>query len=873
MKKIFSSVLFFVICLNVMMAQIPQAFKYQAVIRDINGIAITDQDINLKVSILFANPDNNPIYSETHLARTNLMGMVNLEIGRGFNPTSDFSAINWADGNYYVRIEMDDKGGNDFKSIGVAQLLSVPYALHAGTALSIAHLTGENPVEGVPSNNWSLFGNSSSGPPIDKLGTTDHNDLMMVTNDLERMRIKADGDIDIVNSLRIGNNLTVEENVFLNTIGGSTTNNGPFTVAQLSPTLLSGTLTVDKETDLNLSLNVDGITNLNAEFNVNNGSPSVLTGTLLVNDDATFNKHITLDNASLGSSSPSTGALVVAGGTGIGENLYVGGSAFFDGPLSVTDDTESTSTTTGALIVTGGVGIGKRLNVGGAALINNTLGVNGQVTINANPGSGNQSTYNDYPLKIEGGQQGLAIKVNGTRSTANNYVSFWDGGGSMWGRIEGQTSGEVWSDSENALELALKTTDIALFIADEAIGLAETAQGVIKLTAAGTSSTACVGLGACITAPIPSLIIESSTNLVLKIANAVVLTANLALKVTDLATFVDFKNKQAGVTYQSGSGDYAEWLPKEDPGTFYTPGELVGIRNGFVTRNLTGADKIMVVSTNPIVLGNMPIDGQENNYVKIAFMGQVPVKVLGTVKPGDYILPSELGNGFGKAVNPDQMELKDYKNIAGVAWSDIVNMVPGASLVNVAVGINANDMTRVMYKQEEKYNALRTEYNELKAKVEKSNSVLSQLVPGYAEATGNIVPSNNTADPYTKNPQETGKVTTEGNIAYSSAEDIVYFEISREQVEASLDLARESYKQTVENQQQLKSLLMGNTELKVNAEGTVIMPIEDHPFWKRIDSDPAYREEILQYVESSLEKSLYTQRKYVDKFTDMKIKE
>jgi hypothetical protein len=874
MKKFLLATIALVICSTVLIAQTPQAFKYQAVVRDYSGYIIADQDINLRISILKGDDSDNAVYSETHPVLTNSLGLVNIEVGRGLSLSGSFSDINWAEANYFIKIEMDEYGGQDYRPIGVSQLLSVPYALHSGTASNL--ITTDSPDNGIPGQVWSLFGNSKSSPPEDKLGTTDDADLMIVTNNIERLRIKSDGDVEIAKSLNVGENLTVENNVSLNTVGGETNNYGPFTVANLSPTLLSGTLTVDQATDLNSSLNVDGITDLNSALNVNNNSPSVLTGSLLVNGDALFNENVTLDNPDLGATSPSTGALVVAGGVGIGENLYVGGSAFFDGPMAITDTTESIDINTGALTVAGGVGIAKRLNVGGVATVENSLDVNGQVTINANPGSGNQAIYADYPLLVEGGQQGIAIKVNGSRNSANNYVSFWDSQtNSMWGRIEGQTQAELWADPEFALQVAFKTTDIALYVAEWIIGALETGQGVVKLTAAATSMTACVGLGICITSPVPSLIVESATNLVLKISNAVVKTASLALKVADEASFIAFKNANIGVTYQSGAGDYAEWLPKEDPGAQFAAGEVVGLKNGFITRDFANADKIMVVSTNPIVLGNMPQEGQEDRFVKIAFMGQVPVRVLGTVKPGDFILPSELGHGFGKAVSPDNMELKDYKNIAGVAWSDMNEVAPGVSMVNVAVGINTNDLTDVIIRQEEKFNALRMEYEDLKSEIERSNSVLAELLPGYAEATG-FKPSTNPAVDRPKSNQVDQDYSnlTEADITYPSADDIIYFEIPRDQVEASFDLAMEVYQQTIENKNGLQKILLGDSELMVNPEGVVIMSLEEHPFWSRINSDPEYREEILQYVQTSLEASLYTHRKYIDRFTgtDMKLK-
>jgi len=59
------------------------------------------------------------------------------------------------------------------------------------------------------------------------------------------------------------------------------------------------------------------------------------------------------------SNSPTTGALIVAGGVGIGGNVYTGGN------LRIQSTTPSSSPTTGALIVAGGVGIAGDAHVQG----------------------------------------------------------------------------------------------------------------------------------------------------------------------------------------------------------------------------------------------------------------------------------------------------------------------------------------------------------------------------------------------------------------------------------------------------------------------------------------------------------------------------
>ena len=862
MKKRLLTTVFLAVCLSMLMAQLPQAFKYQAVVRDHNGTIIADQNINLRISILFGDPSGNTVYSETHPCNTNGMGLVNLEIGRGFNPTGSISDINWAEGSYFVKIEMDEYGGSDFKPMGVAQLLSVPYALHSGTAEGISGDGGD----GVPANNWILFGNRNTDPTEDKLGTTDAADLVIVTDDIERMRVLSDGDVHIVNSANVGMNLTVEQNVNLNTFSGETNNYGPFTVANLSPTLLSGILTVDLHTDLNSSLNVDGVTDLNSAFNVNNASPSLLTGTLLVNGNAVFNQHVTLDNPDIDARSPSTGALVVAGGVGIGGNLYVRDSVFFDGPLAITNEAQSFDPWTGALTVTGGAGIGKRFNVAGATMIDSTLDVNGQLKITANPGSHKEDVYEDYPLLVEGGDQGIAIKVNGARDKTNNYISFWDAeSGDMWGRIEGQTLADQAADPEYILEHGFKISGIILSTADLGIFILELVQAGIQLTGDATASTVCGGLGACVTVPPPTPIAASVINVVLKIAEGVVGVVNLGVSIADEVNFTAWSIANIGVSYQSGSGDYAEWLPKLNPSEIFAEGDLVGIKNGFVTKNTWGVEKIMIVSSNPIVLGNMPQNDDEINFVKVAFMGQVPAKVLGDIEPGDYILPNEFGSEFGRAVHPEDMRTSDYKKVAGVAWTVLSEITSGVSLVNVAVGINSNDLSDVLCKQEE-------EIKTLKAEMDQLNAVLSDLVVGYAEATGYDV-NNGTGEPV-----KSGNLDAHNhdghNLGYSTEDDILYFDISEEQIESAIEMARETYTNMLDNMDLTKSILLDEkTDSYLTAEGAIMMPIEEHPFWKRIDSDPQYKEDIIRYIKGSFESAMHTHKKYAHKFTDVKLHE
>jgi hypothetical protein len=134
MKNIVMSIagLLFV-CLTVV-AQVPEAFKYQAVLRDNNGNTLTDQAVGMKISLIPLVATAQAIYIETFRTSTNQHGLVNIEIGKGTPELSNFSAIDWSTGPYFIEVFIDKAGGTNYISLGVNPLLSVPYALYAKSA-------------------------------------------------------------------------------------------------------------------------------------------------------------------------------------------------------------------------------------------------------------------------------------------------------------------------------------------------------------------------------------------------------------------------------------------------------------------------------------------------------------------------------------------------------------------------------------------------------------------------------------------------------------------------------------------------------------------------------------------------------------------
>ena len=764
MKKIYAIAAFVLLTTLAFAQRVPQGMKYQAVARDLKGQVLADQTLTLRINLISGSTKAALVhYSETHEVTTNQFGLFTLVVGEGKIQAGMFDRVPWSSEDIWMEVGIREGGKSQFATISSSKLLAVPYAFHAATA---AELVGKssNPAgakgdvnrdqPGVVSQNWSVFGNMRTVPTRDVLGTTDYQDLVMITNNIERLRITKDGDINIAKSLKVGNDvevgndLTVKQDVFLNTVGGATINNGPLNVK--GPTDLDNTLNVDgiatisnptqSSSKTNGALVVVGGVGIGKNLNV--GGNTDLDGTLNVDGNTTI-QGITNVTNSTQATNTTTGALTVAGGVGIGKNINIGGDASIGGnttlggKVNITDLTESTSTTTGALVVAGGVGIGKRINVGGAAQLNSTLGVDGaadmnstlnadgattlkstlavdgatdlnsnlnvdgttthnaKVTIDADV-NGDQGDDNSYPLVVKGSNQGIVIEVDGSRDNGNNFVTFRDDNG-IQGRIEGQTVTEVEDSDEYKTQVTLLTIQTVSLAAD-IVGLGVEAVGLI---AGVFSAGAAIGVG------------------------AQVVSAGVALAAygIELANFLDYAEANAGVSYASGNGDYAEWLERGEKENDMVFGQIVGVKGGKLSLRTEVADHYMVISKSPIVLGNMPVASREKYYEKVAFMGQVPVRVVGKVAIGDYIIPSGNHDGKGIAVHPADMKLGDYAHIVGVSWQAANGLMP-FSYVNVAVGINANDLTRKLLQQQAEIDELKGKTDEMKGKM---NGLMSYL--------------------------------------------------------------------------------------------------------------------------------------------------
>ena len=136
MKKLILLICLFVTT-NTLFAQAPQGVNYQTVVRNSAGVAIENQNVSIRFTVLQNSVNGTAVYVETHTATTSSLGLVNLVIGQGSATQGSFNNIDWATGPYFIQTEVDVAGGSNYVVAGTQQLMSVPYALHAQTAESL----------------------------------------------------------------------------------------------------------------------------------------------------------------------------------------------------------------------------------------------------------------------------------------------------------------------------------------------------------------------------------------------------------------------------------------------------------------------------------------------------------------------------------------------------------------------------------------------------------------------------------------------------------------------------------------------------------------------------------------------------------------
>ena len=117
-------------------AQAPQGFVYQAVVRDNSGAAVANRTVAVRLSLVQGSALGAERYVELHNPTTDAAGLFTITVGQGtslVNTTMEM-AVDWADGPWFIKTQVDPDGGQNFTLVTTQQLMSVPYALYAANA-------------------------------------------------------------------------------------------------------------------------------------------------------------------------------------------------------------------------------------------------------------------------------------------------------------------------------------------------------------------------------------------------------------------------------------------------------------------------------------------------------------------------------------------------------------------------------------------------------------------------------------------------------------------------------------------------------------------------------------------------------------------
>ncbi|MFN5371330.1 MAG: hypothetical protein ACK5B6_07700, partial [Bacteroidia bacterium] len=230
------------------LAQVPQKFSYQSVIRNSGNQLIANQIVGIKISVLQGSANGTVVYAETHNPTTTANGLANLEIGGGNLLSGNFANINWSNGPYFIKTETDVNGGNNYSISATQQLLSVPYAFRAedisysvsqsGDTLFIGN-GGFVIVPGISAANASggNGGDGGGGSAGTSSGTTAHTcGTANVVNAGLTYNSVIDQEGNIYKTIVIGNREWMAEN-----LKTTTYRNGDPIVSGLSATQWAGT--------------------------------------------------------------------------------------------------------------------------------------------------------------------------------------------------------------------------------------------------------------------------------------------------------------------------------------------------------------------------------------------------------------------------------------------------------------------------------------------------------------------------------------------------------------------------------------------------------------------------------------------------------
>ena len=186
MKKFYLFALIMTLVGGILHAQAPQGFNYQAVVRNSSGQIISNREVSIRLSILQGSETGTSVYSHTGHVTSNQNGVITFVVGEN---SAAYAAINWANGPYYLKSEIDVNNGSDYSLSTTQQILSVPYAQHALVADHVSTAFVPNELDPVFSG-WGYLYDSLVNAPTSLSQFV--NDLNFLTSGDIQMTINGD---------------------------------------------------------------------------------------------------------------------------------------------------------------------------------------------------------------------------------------------------------------------------------------------------------------------------------------------------------------------------------------------------------------------------------------------------------------------------------------------------------------------------------------------------------------------------------------------------------------------------------------------------------------------------------------------------------
>lgn len=129
-------------------AQAPDQFKYQAILRNVNGQVISLENVSIEIHILKGSETGTVVYSETHNTKTTNRGLVTFFVGSAATGNGTLGDIQWATDSYFIKTIVDGT------EMGTSPLLSVPYALYANNAVTAQSIEYSNVTNAPDVTTW-----------------------------------------------------------------------------------------------------------------------------------------------------------------------------------------------------------------------------------------------------------------------------------------------------------------------------------------------------------------------------------------------------------------------------------------------------------------------------------------------------------------------------------------------------------------------------------------------------------------------------------------------------------------------------------------------------------------------------------------------